>query len=121
MQIAKLQCDQCDYEIYASQAGYPYVIWDGGEYSLPHPIEETSLKEYTGLMWREAMERGILQRKAECLCFACAAQFRLDVDREIKRCPKCASYEVRTFRGAINARCPSCNQGMLKHEFIGIA
>lgn len=121
MVIAELNCEKCEFSLRATTTGFPYVVWDDDVHGLRHPLEVENLNKLTGLTWKEAIAKGVLGRKPACICFACSAKFSLDIDRDVKRCPECASYEVRTFVGSINALCPACHQGTLEHSFIGIA
>lgn len=121
MIFAELQCTRCFFEMLASQNGFPYVIWANKEFPLGHPLEASIVRKVANLSWEQAIAQGILQQKHACLCFDCASKFSLDVERDIKRCPNCESYNVRTFRASIAAECPSCHEGILKHKITAIA
>lgn len=99
-----------------------YVLDAAGKrVPCPHPLEMNTIKRVTGLDWQGASTKGLLGHISHCLCFACTEQFDLDVERDVKRCPKCASLEVRTVNASLGARCPRCHQGILIQEAIGVS
>src|ERR1700752_1377510 len=112
--IDQLKCSACDFATKETADSYLYTVAKGAEVILGHPREIDILKRATGLEWQQAREAGLLRSRAYCICFDCAAQFHLDVDREEKKCTSCSSHNVRTFTGSINERCPSCRSGALR-------
>lgn len=114
MIFRRLQCGHCDFKITAVQDPFPYAVLNNQAHILRHPLEEYDLAKLTKLSWEDAVSQGIIQRMNDCLCFDCTATFSLDVERVVKRCPKCESYNVKTSRASHGAGCPACNSGVLK-------
>ena len=119
--IDQLKCSACSYATKHTAGSYLYTVVDGTEVILSHPCEMSTLKSVTGLEWRQAQEAGLIRLKTYCICFDCAAQFDLDIDREEKKCTTCGSHNVRSFNGSINEPCPSCRSGVLRLVAIGIS
>src|SRR5262245_21658444 len=62
-------------------------------------------------------EKGRIGETTHCLCFTCLHTFDLDLHRDIKRCPPCASQDVKSGRGAVGCTCPKCGKGAIHEEF----
>jgi hypothetical protein len=120
--IATIKCDTCDLHLPTGAGGYMYVLdAKGKRIPCPHPVEMHTIERITGFDWHGARTKGLLGHVSYCLCFACTYQFELDVERDVKQCPKCGSLEVRTANGALAARCPQCHQGLLTEEALGVS
>lgn len=121
MIFGRLQCGHCDFKITARQDPFPYAVLNNQTHILRHPLEESDLAKLSNLSWDDAVSQGIVQRMNDCICFDCTSSFSLDVERVIKRCPKCESYNVKTFRASLAAECPACRSGKLESSFVAIA
>ncbi len=119
--IEQLKCSACDYATKSTAGSCLYTVANGVEIILAHPDEISTLKRTTGLDWQQARESGLIRLRTYCICFNCAAQFELDVDREEKKCASCGSHDVRSFNGSINEPCPSCRSGVLRLDAIGVS
>lgn len=119
--LDRLRCPKCGFETEATSGTIPYTLKNGREVPLVHPGEMATLREATGLDWREAEEAGLLRSKTYCICLACAARFHLDIDRNPKRCVECNAEDVRSFRGAIQADCPACRAARLQLVAFGVS
>ncbi len=118
--IDKYGCDHCDLVMPEGWGGYTYVVASNGErVPCPHPGETMIFERVTGLSYSEAYASGLVGSARHCLCFDCTDQFDLDLDRDIKRCPKCSSLNVRSARGAIGSICPRCKQGHIRQTETG--
>lgn len=107
-----VRCSSCEVAFDAGWGGYTYATApDGKRVVCPHPSEFHRAEEVTGLNWSEAHARGLIGFSSYCLCFECHTFFELDLDRDIKQCPRCASLQVRSARGAVGAACPVCHKG----------
>ncbi len=51
---------------------------------------------------------------SDCLCSDCLSQFRIDVKKEEKKCPRCSSLNVKTQEEMINQPCPKCKEGRIQ-------
>ena len=120
--IGSIKCDRCDLRLPTGAGGYAYVLDpSGNRVTCPHPLEMDTVERVTGLDWDSARKKGLIGHMSYCLCFACTHQFELDVERDVKQCPKCSSLEVRTASASLGAQCPDCHTGSLVEEAIGIA
>jgi hypothetical protein len=119
--VDQLKCSACSYATKNSSGSYLYTVANGAEVILGHPREMDILRRATGLEWQQAREAGLIRSKTCCICYHCAAQFDLDIDREEKKCISCGSHDVRSFKGSINEPCPSCRSGVLRLIAIGVS
>jgi hypothetical protein len=79
--------------------------------SEPHRgVHEAS--QVTGMNYEQMRRAGRIGFLSFCMCFGCCHQFELDLDRDIKRCPKCSSLDIKSARGALSAKCPRCHSGI---------
>jgi hypothetical protein len=113
MIFIRLQCAHCDFKRGVRRDPVPYAFWNNQAHVLRHPFEESDLAKLTKLSWDEAVSQGIVQRMNDCIC--------LDVERVVKRCPKCESYNVKTSRASLAAECPACRLGKLESSFVAIS
>lgn len=121
MIFIRIQCSHCDLKKTGVRDPFPYAFLNNQEHALGHPLEESDLAKLTNLSWDDAVSQGIVQQMNDCICFDCTAAFSLDVERVIKRCPKCESYNVKTFRASLAAECPACRSGKLESSFVAIS
>jgi hypothetical protein len=121
MIFIRLQCDHCDFKKGVRRDTVPYAFWKNQAHGLRHPFEESDLAKLTKLSWDDAVSQGVVQRMNDCICFDCTASFSLDVERVVKRCPKCESYNVKTSRASLGAECPACRLGKLESSFVVIS
>jgi len=120
--ISTIKCDMCDLQLPTGAGGHMYVISPTGERVVcPHPLEEATIKRVTKLDWSAARAKGLLGHISDCVCFECSEQFNLDVERDVKRCPKCGSLDVRTANASVGASCPKCHEGTLISHAIGVS
>jgi hypothetical protein len=107
-------CDHCRLAFPTGWGGYSYFTRESGErVPVPHADPKT-VKAVTGLTARQAAAEGRQGFASHCLCFNCLAQFDVDVDRDVKQCPKCRSLIVRTARGSVGLLCPACKVGQFR-------
>lgn len=123
MIFRRLQCGHCDFKKTTIQDPFPYAVLNNQVHVLRHPLEKSDLAKLTNFSWEDAISQGIIQRMNDCICFDCTASFNLDVERVVKRCPKCESYNVKTSRASLGAECPACHIGVLTldNDFAVIA
>lgn len=69
--------------------------------------------------WSKARAEGRVGQSSYFMCFSCTAQFDLDLDRDIKRCPKCDSLNIRSAVGALGCSCPRCELGVFIEIWTG--
>lgn len=116
-----IKCRKCGVAFPPGWGGYTYASADDGSRVVcPHPREFDRAKEVTGLEWSAAQAAGRIGFNSYCMCFSCGHQFELDLDRDIKRCPKCAALEVRSARGTLACKCPHCHEGDFYEESTGM-
>jgi hypothetical protein len=115
--LFEYRCYRCNLAYPTGWGGYRYYIRESGErVAVPHS-DPKIVYEVTGLTARHAQAEGRAGFASYCLCFDCLAQFDLDVERDVKQCPRCSSLNVRTARGSVGALCPSCKVGrFLEHN-----
>jgi len=115
------KCRKCGVAFPSGWGGYTYALAeDGRRIDCPHPGEFRRAEEITGMEWEEARAAGRIGFGSYCMCFTCGHQFELDLDRDIKRCPKCAALDVRSARGALACECPHCHSGVFYEESTGL-
>jgi hypothetical protein len=120
--IATIKCDTCDLHLPTGAGGYMYVLNSAGERIVcPHPLEMNTIERVTGLDWHAARTKGLLGHVSYCVCFACTHQFEVDVERDVKQCPKCKALDVRTANASLGAQCPRCHKGSLVEEAVGVS
>jgi DNA-directed RNA polymerase subunit RPC12/RpoP len=137
-------CTRCGLTLPSGQGGQMYVTDNEGERSIcPHPGEEAHVAHLLGVkeealiraFARETSEKGnhttqhhdglfhfALSRTgflSDCLCRDCLAQFKLDMHRDVKRCPHCSSSHVKTVRELLRHRCPECREGTIEEYKTG--
>jgi phage FluMu protein Com len=120
--ISTIKCDKCDLHSPTDAGGYMYALSSTGERVVcPHPAEQATVERVTGFSWYTARTKGLLGHVSHCLCFECAHQFDIDVERDVKRCPKCGSLVVRTVNASMGAQCPKCHAGTLTVDAVGVS
>lgn len=117
--LAAARCRSCHLTVGVGASAYVFDA-AGVAVACPHPVRDVKIREVTGLSPAAARSRGLLGTVSECVCFACTSCFKLDVGRDVKRCPKCESFDVRTGDAAIGATCPRCRQRRLVEEVYGV-
>jgi hypothetical protein len=116
-----IKCDSCGLAFPSGWGHYCYATDQKGQRIIcGHPGEARVAKEVTGLDWAAARAVGLLGLQSYCLCFDCLAQVELDLDKDIKRCPKCQSLNVKSANGAIASRRPKCKNGVFREESTGM-
>lgn len=119
--INVIKCPSCKLAFPPGWGSYVYALdEDGRRIVCGHPGEFSQAERITGMKWSEAEGAGRVGSARFCMCFACLHQFDLDLDREIKRCPKCLSLEVRSARGALGCDCPRCGKARFVEESTGL-
>jgi hypothetical protein len=113
------KCDHCGLAFPTGWRGHAYVTRKSGERVLCSLLDAKEVQEITGLTPRQAEADGRYGFLSNCLCFDCLAQFNLDVDRDVKQCPKCGSLKVRTAKGSVGALCPACKVGCFRERNTG--
>lgn len=61
-----------------------------------------------------AMAAGRTGFNSYCVCCACLSQFDLDLKRDERRCPQCASVDVKSVRELTDRPCPKCKIGTVR-------
>src|SRR5262245_47038726 len=114
-EIYHFRCTRCDFAFPKGWGGYTYALdAQGRRVVCPHPDEMQMVFQVTGVGWSEAQAAGRLGHASHCVCFDCAEQFDLDLDRDVKQCPKCGSLQVRSAYGSIGCPCPKCKAGRVE-------
>jgi len=114
MLLYRYLCTYCDLNLGLS--GSPkYIALDDGT-RVPYR-DMWELQALTGMSPQEAHEKGRIGETSHCLCFTCLHKFDVDVHRDIKRCPRCGSLDVKSGRGAVGCTCPKCGKGTIHEEF----
>lgn len=94
-----------------------YVTDDAGSRIVcSHPAEPATVFQVTGLKIGEAMKAGRTGFNSHCACLACFEQFNLDLYRDLRRCPKCASTSVKSAREFVDSSCPKCGAGTIRRS-----
>lgn len=113
-EINRFGCDHCEFELPGGWGGYCYVSAAGGERVVcPHPCAET-VAEVTGLSYGEAMDAGRVGFNSDCVCQDCLHQFNLDLKRDTRSCPKCASERMHSTLELVGQPCPKCKEGTIE-------
>lgn len=76
-----------------------------------HPTEHADVERVLGA---DAPEETVDARtgfNSNCVCLDCLSQFRLDTDRDQRRCPECTSERVVTEMELVGEACPNCESG----------
>lgn len=116
-----IKCQSCGLAFPSGWGGYLYAIDDNGKRILcGHPGEFQQVNRVTGLEWKAARAAGRVGHHSYCLCFDCLAQFELDLDRDVKRCPQCQSLNVKSANGSVGGRCPKCRDGVFSEISTGM-
>jgi hypothetical protein len=55
-----------------------------------------------------------------CLCLDCLQQFKLDIEKDNRICPVCASNRVKTEEELVGSECPKCGKGDIEKLFTGV-
>ena len=87
----------------------------------PHPLEESTIRRITGLTWHEARSKGLIGHVTDCLCFECGEQCQLDLERDVKKCAKCNSLNLRSAAACLGSNCPRCKDTEFAEAHIGIS
>lgn len=118
--ITKIKCSNCKVSFPSGWGGCLYALSDDEQRIVcPHPGEGVTIEKVTGMKWDEAHAAGRIGFISNCMCFSCGHQFTLDLDRDIKRCPKCNALEVRSANGALACECPHCHDGVFREFETG--
>ncbi len=119
--ITIIKCRNCGLSFPGGWGYYSYAVDDNGKRVVcAHPAEFRIAEQVTHMKWDDARAVGRIGLNSFCMCFSCSHQFDLDLDRDIKRCPKCGSLEVRSARGALGSKCPSCRKGVFYEKKTSI-
>ena len=95
-----------------------YVVrTDGKRIVYTKPEEECqTIKEATGLDWKDADKAGLLGMRVSVVCWGCGLSYVTDLERDKKQCPHCGGLEGKTRWGAVGAVCPKCHSGLMTGE-----
>lgn len=114
------KCDHCGLAFPIGWGSYTYATDDSGHRIVcGHPDEMEEVRAITGMEWSEARAASWIGHASHCMCFDCAEQFDLDLDRDVKKCPVCGSLHVRSAHGAVAEKCPRCKTGVFREEWTG--
>lgn len=114
------KCDRCDLAFPVGWGGCFYATRESGErVPVPHG-DLKDVQEITGQTIRQAERDGRVGFASYCLCFDCLAQLDLDVQRDVKQCPKCGSLNVKTAKGSVGLTCPACRLGRFREIVVGV-
>ncbi|MFB6198622.1 MAG: hypothetical protein ABEI52_10200 [Halobacteriaceae archaeon] len=117
-QIFDFHCPnpECDFEMPSGWGYYMYAIADDGErIHCPHPGEMSRARKVIG----EDASREETDRRTgfdSRFCIHCETQVDLDLERDEKVCPECASNAVKTIDELVDERCPVCEEGTFTAE-----
>ena len=113
--INRYTCNECGFELPPGWGGHTYAVDDPGRRVVcPHPSEPWTSREVTGMSCTEARAAARSGFAQDCVCSTCLTQFTLDIERDPRICPACASPEVATLRELIGKRCPRCRVGTIE-------
>jgi DNA-directed RNA polymerase subunit RPC12/RpoP len=98
------------------------ISQDGKKEYCPHPAEREEMERILGTTEiSDQMRRERTGIEHDCLCLDCLKQFRLDLDKNDKECPKCGSYKVKTIQELVYLPCPKCRTGTIQENEIAIS
>lgn len=147
--INRYHCDECDFEMAQGWGGQMYVVADvcpfcgetlrrtndycsgcgtlvetidAGESErvvCPHPGEDRTVRAVLGDDVSEEKYESRTGFSSNCVCTDCLEQFKLDVERDERRCPECGSDAVRTEQELVGDRCPKCEDGTFVETSTG--
>lgn len=119
--IYTYRCNQCDFRLPFGWGGIMYVSDDEGKRIVcRHPGEMMQVRMVLG---NDATEELIRERTgflSNCFCMVCQSQFQLDLKRDTRICPDCASLEVVSANEAVGHSCPKCKTGTIVTKDTGI-
>lgn len=119
--IDKFQCRACGLKFPTGWGGFVYAVDSKGKRVVcPHPAEFTVIKEVTGMSYWEAKAAQRVGFNSDCICLDCLAQFKLDLNRDSRVCPKCESQKIRSIRELIDQPCPKCKKGKIEKISTGL-
>lgn len=114
-QIHRHECNQCGLELPSGWGGHTYVQDPHGHRIIcPHPGEGAKVRDVTGLDMAAASQAGLVGLASNCICGSCFEQFDLDLERDSRKCPACASQNVCSVQELIDHPCPRCKTGLIK-------
>ena len=119
--IFRYFCTNCGYELPGGMLQMSYALTNDGEKTyLSEAMDDYEVSKITGMNYWDAFHEGLIGSDVHCLCFDCLATFDMDLDKEIKKCPKCESLNVKSSRGSVGSKCPKCKRGTIKSEMTAI-
>jgi hypothetical protein len=114
-EINRFACNRCDFEFPTGWGGYCYAVGDSGQRVVcPLLDEPQAITRITGMSFGEAMDAGRTGSNSHCVCLICLGQFDLDLDRDRRVCPFCASTDVKSAREMVGQPCPGCKRGVVE-------
>lgn len=115
MLIERLGCDRCEFQFPTGWGGYLYATdANGARVVCPHPGEFEAAEGITGMSYEDAESAGRVGAARHAVCLQCLHQFDIDLEKDVRRCPACASYEIQTAAEAEGQPCPACKAGTIK-------
>lgn len=113
--IERFGCNKCEFQFPTGWGSYVYAIdARGARIVCPHPGEVRSVQEITGMSYEDAKLAGRVGAARYAVCLACLHQFDIDLEKDERRCPKCATSEIQTALEAVGQLCPACNVGTIE-------
>jgi len=120
-EIYRFRCTTCSLTFPSGWGRTMYAIApDGSREICPHPIEVSAVKRITGLSWSEAEEKNLIGVFSDCVCTDCLEQFRLDWNRDERKCPACNGPNVSAVEDLVGEKCPKCSRGRIIRESTGL-
>ncbi len=120
--IFQIQCRACGFQSSDEVVVTMYVLDDRGTRVIcPHPTEDDTVMEVTGLEFEEAEAAGLIRYMRPYLCLTCEAVSTLDRNHDAIQCQACGSGSL-VFFGEVEGRaCPRCGAASLEREMVAIS
>lgn len=89
--ISNYRCDRCGFHLASGWGGHRYVIdRDGTRVRCLHPGELATIQQVLGADPSPELVRQRTGFMSDCVCLDCLERCSLDLDRDARRCPRCA-------------------------------
>ncbi|NLB70306.1 MAG: hypothetical protein GX804_11625 [Lentisphaerae bacterium] len=119
--INDYKCDNCGFCLPSGWGGYMYVIDDDGKRIVcPHPREFATVAEVLGDDAPPELVELRTGFNSYCLCLECLKKVELDLDRDLRECPKCTSNNITSLSELVGHSCPKCKEGTIKEIETGM-
>lgn len=120
--IYEFYCTSCELQLTRGWGGYHYVLLDDGRREvLPHPLEHLWAQQLTEEEIGSLIEQGRLGMVSFLICRQCVQVCELDLERDMRRCPRCGGRQLVDLLELVGQRCPACGRGRVQKRLIGIS